>query len=113
VPVVAPSQLIHGDLTGNVLFAEGMTPAVIDLAPYWRPAGYATAIVAADALVFHDADETVLDALPAERELAQLLVRAVLFRRVVALLSGHRSTALDAAFARAIEIAVRHATRGQ
>ena len=33
---VAP-QLIHGDLTGNVLFGDGLAPAIIDLSPYWRP----------------------------------------------------------------------------
>lgn len=112
-PVAAPSQLIHGDLTGNVLFADGMAPAVIDLAPYWRPAAYATAIVAADALVFHDAEEALLDALPADPELPQLLVRALLFRRIVALLAGQRSAVLDAAFARAVAIALRRAARAQ
>ena len=30
-PVDAPSQLVHGDLTGNVLFAPGLPPAVIEL----------------------------------------------------------------------------------
>jgi uncharacterized protein (TIGR02569 family) len=44
--VSAPSQLIHGDLSGNVLFADGLPPAVIDLSPYWRPPAYASAIVA-------------------------------------------------------------------
>jgi hypothetical protein len=32
-PVSASSQLIHGDLTGNVLFHDHLPPAVIDLAP--------------------------------------------------------------------------------
>jgi uncharacterized protein (TIGR02569 family) len=49
-PVDAPSQLIHGDLTGNVLFADPLPPAIIDLALYWRPVEYASAIVVADAL---------------------------------------------------------------
>jgi uncharacterized protein (TIGR02569 family) len=40
-PVSAANQLIHGDLSGNVLFAEGLPPAVIDLSPYWRPPAYA------------------------------------------------------------------------
>jgi hypothetical protein len=31
------AQLIHGDLTGNVLFARGEVPVVIDFSPYWRP----------------------------------------------------------------------------
>jgi len=51
-PVEARSQLIHGDLTGNVLFAEHLPPAIIDLSPYWRPTSFASAIVIADALVW-------------------------------------------------------------
>ena len=38
-PIVTTSQLIHGDLTENILFAEGLSPAVIDFSPYWRPVG--------------------------------------------------------------------------
>jgi len=41
-PVNAPNQLVHGDLTGNILFADGLTPAVIDFSPYWRPTGSAS-----------------------------------------------------------------------
>jgi len=36
-PVRAQAQLVHGDLSGNVLLADGLPPAVIDLSPYWRP----------------------------------------------------------------------------
>jgi len=36
-PVDLPSQLVHGDLCGNVLFEPGLPPAVIDFSPYWRP----------------------------------------------------------------------------
>ena len=43
-PVSVPSQLIHGDLTGNVLFHDQLPPAVIDFSPYWRPAAYASAV---------------------------------------------------------------------
>jgi uncharacterized protein (TIGR02569 family) len=79
-PVVAPPQVIHGDLTGNVLFADPLPPAVIDLAVYWRPAGYAAAIVAADALAWEGARaEDLADAISG-REFGQLLVRALMFR---------------------------------
>jgi uncharacterized protein (TIGR02569 family) len=74
--VSAPSQLIHGDLSGNVLFADGLPPAVIDLSPYWRPPAYASAIVAVDAVLWHGADPTLLSVVGN----AQLLVRALLFR---------------------------------
>ena len=50
-PVRADSQIIHGDLAGNVLFGEGLPPAVIDFSPYWRPPAYATAVVVGDAIV--------------------------------------------------------------
>lgn len=79
-PVLGPSQLIHGDLSGNVLFpsaldsscpsptgtadkrsgkGRGQTkqsrpdPGVIDFSPYFRPAPYALGIVIADALIWH------------------------------------------------------------
>jgi hypothetical protein len=32
-PIGLPSQLVHGDITGNVLFAQGRPPAVIDFSP--------------------------------------------------------------------------------
>ncbi len=48
-------QLIHADLTGNVLLAPGEQPAIIDFSPYRRPAAYAVGIIAADALTWHDA----------------------------------------------------------
>jgi uncharacterized protein (TIGR02569 family) len=38
-PAHVPAQLVHGDLTGNVLFHSQLPPLVIDLSPYWRPPG--------------------------------------------------------------------------
>jgi prepilin-type processing-associated H-X9-DG protein len=38
-PVDLPDQFIHADLAGNVLFADGVPPAVIDFSPLERPAG--------------------------------------------------------------------------
>ena len=64
VPALSPlgrSQLVHGDLTANVLFAPGELPAVIDVSPYWRPPAYAEGIVVADALCWHDAAPRLLD----------------------------------------------------
>jgi uncharacterized protein (TIGR02569 family) len=73
-------QLIHGDLTGNVLFAEGLSPAVIDLSPYWRPTGFASAIVVADALLWHGAGGELLEATVGVSR--QLLIRALIYRLV-------------------------------
>jgi uncharacterized protein (TIGR02569 family) len=81
-PVDAPSQLIHGDLGGNVLFAVGFRPAIIDFSPYWRPTAYASAIVVGDALTWEGADESLLDAVAHVDEFPQFLLRALIYRTV-------------------------------
>jgi uncharacterized protein (TIGR02569 family) len=81
-PVGAASQLIHGDLTGNVLFADGLPPLVLDLSPYWRPPLFAAAIVVADALVFEGAEADLAVRLADEPGGAQYLLRALIFRAV-------------------------------
>ena len=52
---LGPDQLIHGDLTTNVLVAKGTSPGIIDFSPYWRSPQYAEGIVVADALCWHAA----------------------------------------------------------
>src|SRR5690242_594820 len=84
-PVRLPSQLIHGDLGGNVLFAGASPPAVIDFSPYWRPAGLALAVAAMDALTWGGADPVILDELDGEPEIGQLLARAHVGRLVTEL----------------------------
>jgi uncharacterized protein (TIGR02569 family) len=76
---LGPAQLVHGDLTGNVLFAPGLRPVVIDVAPYWRPAAYAEAVVVADALCWHGADADLVDDAGAS---VAAVARALLFRLV-------------------------------
>lgn len=78
-PVDAPSQLVHGDLGGNVLLSEGAPPAILDLSPYWRPAEWALAVVVVDALVWADADAALIDESGVD---PQLLARAMLYRLV-------------------------------
>jgi hypothetical protein len=82
-PVAAASQLIHGDLTGNVLFHDGLPPAIIDFVPYWRPTEYATAIVVTDAVLWENAPTELLD-----EATAQYLLRALIFRGVTSLEFG-------------------------
>lgn len=98
-PVRAVSRLIHGDLSGNVLFADGLPPAVIDLSPYWRPPAYASAIVAVDAVAWHGADPALLSQLAPDAAGTQLLARALLFR----ILTDEDPAGATAAFAPAID----------
>jgi len=82
-PVDEAPALIHGDLTGNVLFHDTLPPAVIDFAPYFRPPTYAAAIVVADAVCWEGAPESLLDAVP-----RQFLLRALVYRGVTSLEFG-------------------------
>jgi uncharacterized protein (TIGR02569 family) len=79
-PVDAPSQLIHGDVTGNVLFHHELPPAVIDFAPYWRPVEFASAIVVSDALCWHGAPDDLANAVDRQYLLRALVYRAVASR---------------------------------
>lgn len=81
-PVDLPSQLIHGDIAGNVLFARRRLPAVIDFSPYRRPAGFSLAVAAVDVLAWNGAQPSILDELADEPEIDQLLVRALIYRLV-------------------------------
>jgi uncharacterized protein (TIGR02569 family) len=105
----APRQLVHGDLTGNVLFAEGLPPAIIDLSPYWRPPAYASAVVVADALVWEGADESLLDAVAHVPRFPQFLIRALIMRAVVDQLfrEGEPPRDDDDAFGPAAQLAYR------
>jgi len=72
--------IIHGDLTGNVLFDDTAAPAVIDFTAYWRPVPYSIAIVAVDATCFEGAPLSLLRTIHASDQFPQHLVRALVFR---------------------------------
>lgn len=79
-------QVVHGDLAGNLLWADAGPPAVIDLSAYWRPAGYTAAVVAVDAVLWFGADASLLDTVP-----TTLASRALEFRLRTAALLGDRA----------------------
>ena len=83
-PSGLPSQVIHGDLTGNVLFADSHDPAIIDFVPYWRPVEFATAIVIADAIAWHQAGPGLTRLLPSVEDPRSMLARASIYRLVTA-----------------------------
>lgn len=74
---LGPSQVVHGDLTGNVLLSPSLPPAVIDVSPYWRPTEYAEGVVIADALCWHGAHASLLDQTGVS---VAAVARALLFR---------------------------------
>ena len=98
-PVDLPSQLVHADLGGNVLFAAGLPPAVIDFSPLERPAGLPLAIAAVDALMWRGASPAILEHLAGEPELEldQLLARALAYRLVTEIVRQAGTDGVDAA----------------
>lgn len=110
-PVRLPAQLIHGDLGGNVLFADGEPPAVIDFSPYWRPAELALAVAAVDALMWSGADPAILGPLAGQAGtgpgvFGQLLARALVYRLVTEVIVRRDDPAGLGAVARAAGPAV-------
>jgi uncharacterized protein (TIGR02569 family) len=95
-PVDLPGQLIHADLAGNVLFADGMPPAVIDFSPLERPASLPLAIVAVDALQWRGARPEVLDQFADEPDFDQLLARALIYRLVTEIVMRTGTAGIEA-----------------
>ena len=79
-PVDQPAQLVHGDLLGNVLFADGLPPAIIDWSAYWRPPVWAMAVAVVDALCWHGVHASVVGRWAHLPDWRQLLIRALIFR---------------------------------
>ncbi|MEV7134695.1 hypothetical protein AB0N24_17570 [Arthrobacter sp. NPDC093128] len=105
--VFDPPGIIHGDLTGNVLFDCVLPPAVIDLTVYWRPPEYAVAVIAVDAVCFEGAPLSLFEKISPARCFPQYLVRALLFRLVTDCSNGRPVTdygAYDRAVARVLEL---------
>jgi hypothetical protein len=96
------SQLVHGDLAGNVLFAPDLPPAVIDVSPYWRPPEYAEGVVVADALCWHDAPPSVLTDVGVS---VAAVARALLFRMLT---TSQRVVAGETAKVDVVEEAYRY-----
>ena len=85
-PTTLPEQVIHADLTHNVLFDGDDLPVIIDFSPYYRPAGYATAIVVADAAVWRGAPLSLAAQIEPAEARTELLTHALVFRLVASAL---------------------------
>jgi uncharacterized protein (TIGR02569 family) len=81
--VDAPSQVVHGDLFGTVLFAGAAAPAITDIVPYWRPAAWASAVIVVDALAWGGADDDLIERWSHLDQWPQMLLRATMFRLAV------------------------------
>lgn len=82
-PTESPSQLVHGDLYGTVLFAGTAAPGITDIAPYWRPAPWAAGVAVVDAMAWGEADDEIIERWEDLPEWPQMLLRALMFRLAV------------------------------
>lgn len=84
-------QPIHADIGGNILFADGLPPAVIDLSMFLRPAPYANAVLVADAVAWSGAPLALAVGFVARNDDGdQLLARAIAFRLATAAVAWGR-----------------------
>ncbi|MGQ0575967.1 MAG: TIGR02569 family protein [Pseudonocardia sp.] len=79
-PVRLTPQVVHVELFGALLFDADRLPALVDLVPAWRPAEWAAAIVAVDAVAWGGADGDLFDRWSHLAEWPQMLLRATLHR---------------------------------
>jgi uncharacterized protein (TIGR02569 family) len=110
-PVHLPAQIVHGDLAGNVLFADGLPPAIIDWAPYWRPPSWASAVAVIDALCWHGAPPSVIDRWAHLPEWGQMLIRALIYRIATWGTAGW-ATPPDSAYRPVVELSIAFAATG-
>lgn len=99
-PTRAPSQLVHGDLYGTVLFAGTAAPGITDITPYWRPASWAAGVVVVDALAWGEADDGLVERWSSLSEWPQMLLRALIFRLAVHALHPRSTAAVFPGLAR-------------
>jgi uncharacterized protein (TIGR02569 family) len=106
-----PVQLVQVDLGPNVFVDADDVPVVLDIAVGARTPGYASAVVVADALVWHGAGSGIVDLLAPDGDPVALAARALRFRLVTDVIAAAGDA--DAPFAieryeRALEALAQH-----
>jgi uncharacterized protein (TIGR02569 family) len=83
-PIEAVPQVVHSDLCGNTLIADGLPPAIMDFSALFRPVAYAEGIMISDAVIWEEAPTSLVQAWVTNETTRQMLIRACLFRIYVA-----------------------------
>lgn len=73
-------QIVHSDLSGNILFDHFLSPLVIDFSPTIAPVEYAEAILVCDCIAWQGSHISEIDLLPDNELYKEMIIRAIIFR---------------------------------
>ncbi|MFD0678427.1 MULTISPECIES: hypothetical protein [unclassified Paenibacillus] len=76
-------QIVHSDLSGNILFDQDLSPLVIDFSPTIAPVEYAEAILVCDCIAWQGSKISEIDLLPDNELYKEMIIRAIIFRLAV------------------------------
>lgn len=87
-------QIVHGDLSGNILFDQVLSPLIIDFSPTLAPVEYAEAILACDCIAWQGSEVSEIRLLPEDELYKEMIIRAVVFRLAVSAIfsQGEKNT---------------------
>ncbi|OMF24121.1 hypothetical protein BK133_23160 [Paenibacillus sp. FSL H8-0548] len=76
-------QIVHSDLSGNILFDQFLKPLIIDFSPVLAPVEYAEAILVCDCIAWQGSDVSEIELLPGDERYKEMIIRAIVFRLAV------------------------------
>ena len=77
-------QIVHSDLSGNILFDKDLTPLIIDFSPAIAPVEYAEAILICDSIAWEESPTSEIELICHSEVNVEMILRAVIFRLSVA-----------------------------
>lgn len=77
-------QIVHSDLSGNILFDEVLAPLVIDFSPTIAPVEYAEAILVCDSIAWQGSSTSEIELICHSEFSTEMILRAIIFRLSVA-----------------------------
>src|SRR5207249_310164 len=79
------SQVVHGDVAGNVIVAPALPPAFIDISPGWRPAMSVDAQIVVEAVAWHRGAPALVEEAAGAVDGVAAVARACAFRLLCAM----------------------------
>ena len=77
-------QIIHSDLSGNILFDKTLNPLIIDFSPTIAPVEYAEAILVCDCIAWQGSPTSEIGLICHSKFNKEMILRAIIFRLSVA-----------------------------